>query len=65
MKKGNKISLCGTICFGQSMMYVFLIGALKKISAFTANLTMNLEPIYAIIIALLFFYKGKHVNRDY
>lgn len=44
------------------LVYVFLTEALKKISAFTANLTMNLEPIYAIIIAFLFFDEGKQVN---
>ncbi len=29
--------------------------ALKKISAFTANLTYNLEPVYGIIMAFIFF----------
>lgn len=31
------------------------LNALKKISAFTANLTYNLEPVYGIILAFIFF----------
>ena len=33
----------------------FQINALQKISAFTVNLSYNLEPIYTIILASLFF----------
>ena len=47
------------------LVYVFLTEAMKKISAFTANLSMNLEPIYAIIIAFLFFDEGKQVNSSF
>jgi drug/metabolite transporter (DMT)-like permease len=36
--------------------------ALQKISAFTCNLMYNLEPIYGIILAFLFFEEGKAVN---
>lgn len=35
-------------------MYFFINTALKKIPAFTANLSFNLEPIYSILIAVLF-----------
>jgi drug/metabolite transporter (DMT)-like permease len=31
------------------------LNALKKISAFTANLSYNLEPVYGIILAFIFF----------
>ncbi len=34
--------------------------ALKKISAFTANLTYNLEPIYGIALAFIFFKENQH-----
>jgi drug/metabolite transporter (DMT)-like permease len=47
------------------LVYVFLTEASKKISAFTANLSMNLEPIYAIIIAFLFFDESKGVNFSF
>ncbi len=47
------------------LVYVFLTEAMKKISAFTANISMNLEPVYAIIIAFLFFDESKQVNFSF
>ncbi|SKB86748.1 Threonine/homoserine efflux transporter RhtA [Parapedobacter luteus] len=47
------------------LVYVFLTEAFKKISAFTANLSMNLEPVYAIIVAFLFFGESKEVNFSF
>lgn len=46
-------------------LYVIVTEVLKKISAFTVNLTFNLEPIYSIIIAFLFFDEGKSVNYSF
>lgn len=43
-------------------LYVMFAEVLKKISAFTVNLTYNLEPVYAIIMAFLFFGESKEVN---
>lgn len=39
------------------------LNALKKISAFTANLTYNLEPVYGIILAFIFFHENEELNR--
>jgi len=39
--------------------------SLKKIPAFTINLTFNLEPIYSIILAFLFFNEGHTVNFSF
>ena len=39
------------------------LNALKKISAFTANLTYNLEPVYGIILAFLFFKEQRELNQ--
>lgn len=47
------------------LVYIFLTEAMKKISAFTANLSMNLEPVYAIIVAFLFFGESKQVNFSF
>lgn len=47
------------------LVYVFLTEAMRKISAFTANLSMNLEPIYAISVAFLFFDESKQVNFSF
>jgi len=44
------------------VLYVTFAEVLKKIPAFTVNLTFNLEPIYAIIMAFLFFNESKEVN---
>jgi len=46
-------------------LYVLFAESLKRISAFTVNLTFNLEPIYAIIMAFLFFDEGKQVNTSF
>ena len=46
-------------------LYVLFAESLKKLSAFTVNLSFNLEPIYSIIIAFLFFNEGKQVNASF
>jgi drug/metabolite transporter (DMT)-like permease len=39
--------------------------ALKKISAFTANLSYNLEPVYGIIMAFIFFKENEAFNYQF
>jgi len=46
-------------------LYVMFAETLKTIPAFTVNLSFNLEPIYAIIIAFLFFAEGRQVNASF
>ncbi|WP_261512346.1 DMT family transporter [Chryseobacterium paludis] len=46
-------------------LYVIFAEVLKKIPAFTVNLTFNLEPVYAIIMAFLFFNESKQVNMAF
>jgi len=46
-------------------LYVLFAEALKKIPAFTTNITFNLEPIYAIILAFVFFNEGKEINKSF
>ncbi|MBX2934049.1 MAG: DMT family transporter [Ferruginibacter sp.] len=41
------------------------LNALKKISAFTANLTYNLEPVYGIIMAFIFFKENKNLHSQF
>jgi drug/metabolite transporter (DMT)-like permease len=53
-------SLFCTVC-----MYILQIQALKRLSAFTVNLTYNLEPCYTIILAFLIFGEGKDVNFSF
>jgi len=51
--------LCTILCFDLQLK------ALRKISAFTANLTYNLEPIYGILLAFLFFGENKSLNSGF
>ncbi|GEM65141.1 DMT family transporter [Sphingobacterium faecium] len=46
-------------------LYVLFTEVLKVIPAFTVNLSFNLEPIYAIILAFIFFNEGKEVNSSF
>ena len=46
-------------------LYVIFAEVLKKIPAYTVNLTFNLEPVYAIIMAFLFFNESKEVNLSF
>lgn len=48
--------LCTTLAF------VFELNALKHVTAFVANLVINLEPVYGIIMAALFFSEHKVLN---
>ena len=46
-------------------MYLLQIQALKRLSAFTVNLTYNLEPCYTIILAFLIFGEGRELNYSF
>jgi drug/metabolite transporter (DMT)-like permease len=41
------------------------LNALKKVSAFTTNLTYNLEPVYGIILAFIFFKENEYLNSSF
>lgn len=47
------VVLCTVVCFDLQLK------ALEKISAFTCNLMYNLEPLYGIILAFIFFDEAK------
>jgi len=42
-----------------------MLNALKRISAFTLNVTLNLEPVYGIIIAILLFQEHKQMGKGF
>jgi drug/metabolite transporter (DMT)-like permease len=46
-------------------LYFAFVEALKKIPVFTFNLSFNLEPIYAILLAFLIFNESKEVNFSF
>jgi len=41
------------------------VSALKKISAFTANLTYNLEPVYGIALAFFIYHENKELGKGF
>jgi drug/metabolite transporter (DMT)-like permease len=51
--------VCTVYCFDLQLK------ALQKISAFTCNLTYNLEPVYGIVLAFIYLDEGKTVNKGF
>jgi drug/metabolite transporter (DMT)-like permease len=49
--------------FCSVLAFVLSGNALKRLSAFTVNLTFNLEPVYGIIMAFIFFHENKYLSR--
>ncbi len=58
------LMLCQAL-FCTVAMYLLQIQALKRLSAFTVNLTYNLEPCYTIILAFLLFGEGREINFSF
>ncbi len=54
------LSWCCTI-----FTFLLYIGALKKVSAFTANLLLTLEPVYGIILAFILFHENKDLSDHF
>lgn len=46
-------------------MYLLQIQSLEKISAFTVNLSYNLEPIYSILLAMLLFGEASELGASF
>ena len=55
--------ILGSICTS----FAFLMGVyiMKFIPAYTVNLSVNMEPIYAIVLALLFFGKKEVMSFNF
>ena len=52
-------SVCTVYCFDLQL------NALQKISAFTSNLSYNLEPVYGIILSFIFFNEAELLNKGF
>ncbi len=50
---------CTVLAFNLSMQ------ALRKISAFTVNLSFNLEPLYGIILAFIIYKENKYLSANF
>ncbi len=44
---------------------ILSLNALKHLSAFTLNLSINLEPVYGIALAFLVFHENKALNTEF
>jgi drug/metabolite transporter (DMT)-like permease len=42
-----------------------MLQALKKVSAFTQNLSLNLEPVYGILLAFILFHEQKQLQLSF
>ncbi len=51
--------VCTVLCFDLQLQ------ALKKLSPFTSSLAYNLEPVYGIILAFIFFSENKALNSQF
>jgi drug/metabolite transporter (DMT)-like permease len=45
--------------------YVLALNALKHLSAFTSNLTMNLEPVYGVVLAWVLLQENKEMSPGF
>ena len=57
--------LLGLALFCTAGLYLLQIIVLRTLSAFTVNLTYNLEPCYAILIAFLAFGEARELNASF
>jgi drug/metabolite transporter (DMT)-like permease len=48
-----------------TLAYVLALRALRHISAFASNLTINLEPVYGIVLAWLILQENEELSRDF
>ncbi len=61
----NFILLLLFVIFCTIIMYMLQISALRKISAFTVNLSYNLEPAYTIALASVIFGEHRYLNTAF
>jgi drug/metabolite transporter (DMT)-like permease len=54
------LALCCTV-WAQSLA----LTALKKLSSFTVTLSVNLEPVYGILLAFLFFHENRELGSGF
>lgn len=47
------------------LLYLLLTQALKEISAFTVNLSFNLEPVYTIALAIFFYKENRELSMPF
>lgn len=61
----NTIYLFILSLFCTVLLYSLVLFAQRKVSAFTVNLSFNLEPIYSIILAIILFHENKTLQPSF
>lgn len=51
--------------FCSVIAFQLLANALKRLSAFTVNLTYNLEPVYGILLAFAVYHENKYLGKGF
>jgi drug/metabolite transporter (DMT)-like permease len=62
-RDGIYLVLLSLVC--TVLTWVLSLQALRKVSAYTMGLALNLEPVYGIILAVLFADEGKILNKGF
>lgn len=57
------IGLLALVC--TNIAFVLNLNAMKKVTAFTANLAINLEPVYGIILAAFILHEHQFLNLQF
>lgn len=57
------IALLALVC--TNIAFVMNLNAMKRVSAFTANLAINLEPVYGILMAAFIFKEHQYLNLQF
>lgn len=53
------------VVFCTVLAFELQLNALKKVSAFTSNLTYSLEPVYGVILAFIILNEGEAMGRSF
>jgi drug/metabolite transporter (DMT)-like permease len=51
--------------FCSVLAFQFSVNALKKLTAFTVNLSFNLEPVYGILLAFVIYHENKELGWSF
>lgn len=57
------IVVLGLLC--TSLAYVLALSSLKELSAFVSNLSINLEPVYGILLAIIILGEAEDLNLNF
>ncbi len=61
--EASALLILGTVCTG--FAFIAGVAVMKKLSPFTVTLSINLEPIYSILLAFLFFNEYKYLTGTF